>query len=102
MSPDDPASLERLRHAAGDLALAGQWQALEALLTDLSFLEAKAEAGLVFDLVDDFDLALRHLPPSRPMRRVLGLLGEALRCDLHLIARHPQALFGCLWNLCWW
>ena len=37
---------------------------------------------------------------------MLGLLEEALRRDIHFIARHaqdyPQALFQCLWNSCWW
>jgi len=31
---------------------------------------------------------------------------DALRRDIHFIARHaqdyPQALFQCLWNTCWW
>src|SRR5262249_47370572 len=35
-------------------------------------------------------------------RKVLGLLEEALRRDLHFLARHPSALFQCLWNNCWW
>ncbi len=39
-------------------------------------------------------------------KRILRLLEEALRRDIHFIARHaddyPQALFQCLWNTCWW
>ena len=27
---------------------------------------------------------------------------KALRSDLHFLARHPTALFQCLWNRCWW
>src|SRR5262245_49965479 len=75
---------------------------LEALLTDLSVLEAKADAGLAFDLADDFAAALRQMPSERLAVPILGLLGEALRRDLHFIDRHPSCLFQCLWNSGWW
>jgi len=39
-------------------------------------------------------------PSSR--RGVLELLAEAIGRDRHFIARHPAALFQCLWNSCWW
>ena len=46
------------------------------------------------------------MPEDRPQRRILKLLEEALRRDIHFIARHkedyPQGLFQCLWNTCWW
>jgi WD40 repeat protein len=84
------------------LQQARQWQALPPLLLDADFLEAKAEAGLVFDLARDFRLALEALPPDDPDRRLLRLLEEALRRDIHFIARHPATLFQCLWNSCWW
>jgi WD40 repeat protein len=75
---------------------------LEALLTDLFFLEAKVEAGLVFELVSDFSNAVAALPHTRTRHRILRLLEEGLRHDLHFIDRHPTTLFQCMWNSCWW
>ncbi len=65
-------------------------------------MEAKAAAGLVFQLPQDLGEALRLLPDGSAARRRAGLLDEALRRDLHFVARHPAALFQCLWNTCWW
>lgn len=98
----DPARQQLLQDGPRDLIAAQRWDDLEAMLTDLFFLEAKAEAGLVFELADDFAAALQHLPSDRPVRRILELLNEALRRDLHFIATHPSAFFQCLWNSGWW
>jgi hypothetical protein len=73
------------------------WDRLEARLTDLTFLEMKAEAGMVFDPGADFSAACAALP-----HRNLRLLGQALRGDLHFLARHPTTVFQCLWNRAWW
>ncbi|MEK6325278.1 MAG: DUF4062 domain-containing protein [Acidobacteriota bacterium] len=88
------------------LIQAEQWEGLERTLCHLDFLEAKCAAGLVFELATDFGQALRAIPPTAPSRALLRLIEEALRRDIHFIARHreeyPQALFQCLWNTCWW
>ena len=78
------------------------WPELEATLTDPSFLEAKVEAGAVFDLSADLGNAVAALPLARLGRRQVRLLQDALRRDLHFLARHPSTLFQCLWNSCWW
>jgi hypothetical protein len=104
-----PASVARLyvlRFGPAHLMATGNWAAVEALLTDLGFLEAKTAAGMVFELAGDFAAAVRLLPEGRPQRHALKLLNEALRRDIHFIARHaqdyPQGLFQCFWNTCWW
>ena len=102
LPPGDERRLELLRHGPRALAAARRWDELEAVLSDLPFLEAKAAAGFAFDLPGDFADALRHLPADRPARRALALLDEALRRDLYFIARHPSLLFQCLWNNGWW
>jgi WD40 repeat protein/tRNA A-37 threonylcarbamoyl transferase component Bud32 len=89
-----------LRHRLGHLLGAGRADEAARLLTDLAFPEAKAEAGLVFDLAADFGRAAGlQGHASGPLLR---LVEEALRTDLHFLARHPGALFQCLWNRCWW
>ncbi len=99
-----PASMPRyaLSHLPGHLTAARRWDELEQLLGDLRYLEAKAEAGLGFELADDFTVAIKGLPADRPGRRILRLLGEALGRDVAFIARHPATLFQCLWNTGWW
>ncbi len=61
---------------------------------------------MIFDLVKDFADVLDAMPSEHPRRRILKLLDEAIRRDVHFIDRHaddyPQALFQCLWNTCWW
>ena len=95
-------TLYGLHDVISHLVEARAWGILWHRLTTLRFLEAKAEAGLVFDLAEDFTRALRGLPKRHPNRRILALLEEALRRDIHFIARHPSTLFQCLWNSCWW
>lgn len=57
---------------------------------------------MIFDLVRDFSEVLDAIPANHLRRRILKLLDEALRRDVHFIDRHPTTLFQCLWNTCWW
>jgi len=57
---------------------------------------------MIFALAEDFAAALEALPQDHPKRRLLRLLDEAIRRDIHFIDRHPTTLFQCLWNTCWW
>ena len=79
---------------------------IEQLFITLEFLEAKAEAGMVFELATDFSSVLQLLPSDRSLFQIIALLEEALLRDIRFIAGHardyPQALFQCLWNSCWW
>lgn len=79
-----------------------QWDEVATLVTDLFFLEAKTEAGLVFDLSRDYAECLHVCPAHDPRRRNIRLLEQAIRRDIHFIARHPSTLFQCLWNSAWW
>jgi hypothetical protein len=95
-----------LAHLPAHLTAAGRWEDIERLLCDLFYLEAKTQAGRIFELAADFAVAVAALPADRPQRRILRLLEEALRRDIHFIAQHaqdyPQGLFQCLWNSGWW
>jgi WD40 repeat protein len=57
---------------------------------------------VIFDLLRDFDEALASMPREHPRYRILKLLDEAARRDVHFIDRHATTLFQCLWNTCWW
>ena len=101
-----PANVRKVDELLWQRLQAKQWDECEKILTDLSYLEAKNEAGMVFELAGDFTRTTDALPEDRPLRRILHLLDESLRRDIHFIARHtqdyPQALFQCLWNSGWW
>lgn len=95
-----------LAHLPRHLLVCGSWSEIELLLTDIRFLEAKIAVGLTFEILSDFAEAAKLLPAEREQHQILKPLEEALRRDIHFIARHatdyPQALFQCLWNTCWW
>lgn len=67
---------------------------------------------MIFDLAQDFHDALAaiprrqgsggQVPQEHPKLRILELLQEAIRRDIHFIDRHPTTLFQCMWNSCWW
>ena len=57
---------------------------------------------MIFDLVKDFADVLDAMPEQHPRRRILKLLDEAIRRDVHFIDRHPTTFFQCMWNTCWW
>jgi WD40 repeat protein len=97
-----PANVRKVDELPWQRLQAQQGEELTALLTNLAFLEAKTEAGQVFDLAADFAGAVQLVPEDRPWQRPLRLLEEAIRRDIHFIARHPTTLFQCLWNSCWW
>ncbi len=101
--PDNSARLYALRYLPRHLIESHQWGSLEKSLTDWRFLEAKALAGLVFELAQDFSDAVQAIPHEV---RNLRLLEDVLRRDIQFVARHvddyPHALFQCPWNSCWW
>jgi len=56
--PNDGYFLQRLCH---HLIQAGRLDEMVDVLTDLDFVDAKSKAGLVYDLVADYNLAIRAL-----------------------------------------
>lgn len=57
---------------------------------------------MIFDLIKDFTDVLEAMPKEHPRYRILKLLDEAARRDVHFIGQHPTAFFQCMWNTCWW
>src|SRR5262249_31777080 len=101
--PDShPARQYAVRFGPRTLLAAQRFDSVCDMLADLRVLETQAEVGLLFDLAGDFFRAGDELPRDHPRRRTVRLLEEALRVDLHFLARHPTCLFQCLWNSCWW
>lgn len=57
---------------------------------------------MIFDLAKNFADVLDAMPQEHPRFRILKLLDEAIRRDVHFIDRHPTTFFQCMWNTCWW
>ncbi|MCA8989969.1 MAG: WD40 repeat domain-containing protein, partial [Planctomycetaceae bacterium] len=72
------------------------------LLTNLSYLEAKTEAGLLHELLQEITFTANRLPTRHPSKQVLLVLGRALREHTVHLTRYPLSLFQCLWNSCSW
>lgn len=89
-------------HLRKHLIAAGRASELPSLVLDFRWLEAKAAAGVVPDLLADFACAISAIEIGTPESRFIELVNEAIRRDLPFIARHPNTLFQCLWNSCWW
>jgi len=79
-----------------------RWDRLEELLLNVFFIENKAQAEKVFDLLDDYTKSIKTVTSENKYYRFYQLIAEAIRNDIHFINRHPAALFQCLWNTCWW
>lgn len=98
---DHPALRYALRYGVRELLEYGRVAEAATLLRDWRFLEAKTEAGYLFELAGDFTELGQALTEGEG-RRWFGLVEEAIRRDIHFLARHPSCLFQRLWNLCWW
>jgi WD40 repeat protein len=100
--PDGFGRMYALRFGPTHLRELSRWDDLERLLTDWQFLEAKTEAGYVFDLAGDLGEAARALPADRSAAGLLRMIRAAILPELRFIADHPAALFQCAWNAGWW
>ena len=83
------------------LAKANQVSKIYQLLTNIEFLELKTELFSVFDLIEDF-LLIKILQLEKTKKEILVLIEEVIRRNIHFLHLHPQSLFQCLWNYCWW
>jgi len=71
-------------------------------LQELTFVEAKAEAGLVNDLAEDFREVVRRLPEDDSDRYILKILSRAIDYEIGFLSRHPDCVFQVCWNRGWW
>lgn len=91
-----------LRFAPLHLSEGADWEKLTKLLADPDYLEAKAQAGRLRELVDDLTGALSRIPASCVQLPVLRLVNSAIQEELPFLLRHPDSLLGHVWNRLWW
>ncbi|BBM81740.1 DUF4062 domain-containing protein [Candidatus Uabimicrobium amorphum] len=103
-----------LKEICYQMLWAEKYKSLLQQLCDFHFLQQKSKMGMIDELVQDFEMALYH--PLLPMpqntqdtyndveinRETLRLLCHALTLDLRFLRRHPECIFQCLWNRCYW
>jgi WD40 repeat protein len=80
-----------LSHLPAHLVAAGRSEVAYDLLIDYRFIRAKVEAGMVNELLDDYDLAVATAPTGHDPH-VLALIQGALRLSAHALARDPAQL----------
>jgi len=62
-------SLRALDELPHQLTKGNDWDGLDRVLCDLRFIEAKCAAGMTYDLVHDYDIALDSLPEAQPEKQ---------------------------------
>jgi WD40 repeat protein len=77
------------------LRRARRWHDLEALLTDLAFIEARARAGSIFDLVGEYQLVLTASVERTdwPGRAVVQDFARFVQARANVLAQHPSLVF---------
>jgi len=96
-TPDQPApdvyNARKLTELPFQLRKARMWEELEATLCDLAFVEAKCAAGLIYDLIADYQAAVRTdgLPAAAKER--IESFGRFVRAQANLLSTHPHVTF---------
>jgi WD40 repeat protein len=77
---------------------AGRWEDLRGTIGDIAFLDIKAAAGLVYDTVDDFELARETLladgsedAPPADLRELVLAMSRAYNQEFHTFLARPVA-----------
>jgi telomerase protein component 1 len=68
---------------------AGMWQELHDTLCNLSFIESKCAAGLLYDLLADYDAAIQSVELTSEQRRRIGGFARFVRAHAHILGTHP-------------
>ena len=71
-------------------------------LKELSFVEAKVVSGLVIDLAEDYQAALKQQDPGSSNYTLLNVLSRAIHSEISFLIRQPALLFQVCWNKGWW
>jgi NACHT domain- and WD repeat-containing protein len=75
------------------LRKAEMWDELEATLCDLAFIEAKCGAGLIYDLITDYDAAVLTSGLSATAKERIESFGRFVRAQAHLLSTHSHLTF---------
>lgn len=80
-----------LRHLVRQDLDLGDWDEVEALLTSIAFVDAKCRAGLIYDLVTDYQLATTALDRAgRSRPAVLESWRRFVDSESHVLGQEPE------------
>ena len=85
-------------YLASHLADAGALEEFAPFAIDLDFLRSRVESGDVYALLDDLDRYVEHI--GRDLR--VRWIRDAIQLHSDALEAHPELLFQCAWNACWW
>ena len=60
------------------------WARAEEILTSLRFIEAKCKAGMTYELVKDYDVAMNEIPEGRDEREAEQRREKKKQSDTHM------------------
>lgn len=78
------------------------WDEIEESFLDINFLEAKAKAGMVGEMVEDFSIVVNSIPIHNQWNNLLFIIRRVIYNYADFITEEPSSLFQCLWNHSWW
>jgi WD40 repeat protein len=86
-------NLRKLSELPYQLRKARMPDELENTLCDLSFIEAKCAAGMIYELIADYNAALTSADLTPSQRKRISEFARFIRAQSHVLARHPELAF---------
>ena len=86
-------NVRKLSELPYQLRKAGMWEQLSETLCDLTFIEAKCAAGLIYELLADYDSALQPGELPINLRPRFTEFARFVRAQSHVLRDHPDLLF---------
>ncbi|MBN1488076.1 MAG: hypothetical protein JW981_10570 [Anaerolineae bacterium] len=91
-----------LTYLVAHLLQAGDWEGVAEVLTDFDFLEARCRVTSIYELEDDYRMALVNWSGKAENEHILQTFAERLRLESYYIQRVPELLFPHLYNHLTW
>jgi WD40 repeat protein len=97
-----PVNVRKVVELPWQLLKVGDSVGLVKILTDIHFLESKAEGGLISELLTDFESVLATVQKDNPDAPILRRLFNAIQGEFAFLSRFPTSLFQCIVNSSGW
>ena len=74
------------------------WKKPETTLCDLSFIEAKCSAGMIYDLITDYNASVESNKLPLTNRKSIESFARFIRAQSHVLAKHPTLVLQQAFN----
>lgn len=82
-----------IRELPYHLTKAEKWDQLTAVLTDLSFIELKVSHDLLYDLIEDYNVATGDGVPNYDGKKTVREFKDFVKANSHVLHRNPSLTF---------